>query len=317
MMALVIESISKTGITGGVVMNANVDFLAGRRLLAVLAILLVVGLLSRPAAADVTAVFEAGGSLPITVEYRDDNHVRMRSPDGGYIVVTDGRGYLVSGSPGQWTVFAMDDFAAMMSQAGLEAGDLGMEEENYTLRDTGRTETIAGIQGQVHEVVMSDGWSEERVGEIVLSDHPDAREAYRGMMRIMAIMGEMAGQQGLDAMMSSTYGIGDRAILRADNEWRLASVDRSSLPDSYFRLPAEPTQMPDLGAAFSGQGGAATQEAAAALQGWLSDEATAAGRTAGDEARSIADEAADEARRGVSDGVRDGVRRGVRGLFGQ
>ncbi len=266
--------------------------------------------------ADVTAVFDAGSGMGVTIEYRDDNHVRMRSPDGGYLVITEGRGYMVSGSPGQWMVLSMDDFAAMAQQAGISGTDIDTADDqgNYTLRDTGRTETIAGIQGQVHEVIVSDGWGEERVSEVVLSSHEDAVAAYRGMMAVVRVLGEMAGQQGLDGMMQTQYGLDNRAILRADGDWRLTSVQRGSIPDSSFTLPAEPTEIPGLAGLLSG-GSGGDSEMAAALQGWLGDEADHVRRTAEDEARSVADEAAQETRQGVTDSVREGVRSGIRGIF--
>jgi len=272
--------------------------------------------LSNSVYADVTAVFDAGDGMGITIEYRDDNHVRMRSPDGSYFLITDGRAYMVSGSPGQWMVLSMDDFAAMARQAGIAGTEIEIPDDqgDYTLRDTGRTETIAGIQGQVHEVVVSDGWGEDRVSEIVLSSHEDALAAYRGMTAIVRVLGEMAGQQGLDSMMQTQYGLDNRAILRADNDWRLTSVERGSISDNSFTLPAEPTELPGLGGLFSA-GGDDGGEAAAALQEWLGDEAGNVRRAAADEVRSATDEAAEEASRSVTDGVRDGVRDGIRSIF--
>ncbi len=276
-------------------------------------------MLATPAVADVTAAFNAGSSDDvITIEYRDDNHVRMALADGGYIVVTDGKGYFVSRSGSDWSVYAVEDFAAMFARTGLgamAADAIASDTSTVELRDTGRSETVAGIRGSVHEVITSDGWSGGEVtGEVVLSDDADAREAFRGMMRITQLMGEMAGQQGLDQL--NAYGNDGRAVLRADDDWRLVSLERGEIPDRYFTLPAEPTAMPN----FAGLGAGSAQDGQSGggfLDSWLGREAQGVGTTAADEARAIGNEAEQEARQGVTEGVRRGVQEGIRGLFGR
>lgn len=274
---------------------------------------------SSSAAADVTGNFEADGMETVRIEYRDDDHVRMQTPDGSYIVVTGGEGYMVSREGGEWLVYALDDFRQMFESIGIGGPDgadfsamMDMDESAYQMRDTGRSETIAGIRGNVHEVIMSDGWDEEVTGEVVLTDNRDAVDVYRGMLRITRLMGEMAGQQGMDSLMAGMYGLQDRAILRADDDWRLASIERNAIPSNAFTLPAEPSEIPGMAGLFGGNGNEGqAADIGAAISGWLNQEAENVGRTAGDETRSIADEAEDEAR----DSVTDSIRRGVRGLF--
>ncbi len=303
----------------------------GKNLGMVIGFVLLVGFLSvRPVAAGVTAVFEDGDGERVTIEYRDQDHVRLESAEGSFVVVTDGEGYVVNREGGQWQVFAMADVAAM-------AGDLGQmtredREGELRFRDTGRHENVAGIRGEVHEVIKSDDRSGEQVvGEMVLSDDADAVAIYRGLMRITEMMGAMSGQEGIDDDLLGTYVAEERAILRADDAWRLISIERSSIPDRHFTLPAEPMEMPGFGAPGYGPApgqaprsapGAQAPRSAPGAQapgrdrsqaeerGWLQKETEDLGKSAADEAR-------DETRRGVKEEVQEGVREGIRGLFGR
>jgi len=270
--------------------------------------------------ADVTAVFNAGGQENITIEYRDDNHVRMSAPGGGYLIITGGEGYIAAQDGRNWTVFRFRDMAAMISRMGASMGAMGLGggeinildvDGTPEIRNTGRTETVAGISGEVYEVISTNASNGNReVTELVLSGHADALSAYQGFMRITTMMGEMAGIQGLDALMDDTYGLAGKAVLRADNDWILTSVNRGNIPDANFALPAQPMDMPNI-PGFGGGG----QSGGAGIGGWLSGEVGNAGQVASDEAESVVEEAAQEARGNVTDGIRQGVRRGLRSLL--
>ncbi|QKT03822.1 hypothetical protein HUS23_08320 [Ectothiorhodospiraceae bacterium 2226] len=260
-----------------------------------------------PAAwADATAVF-ATPEGEVTIEYRDDDHVRMRAGDDAFFVIREGKAYMVGREGSRWHVVAMDDMAAWVGAAGGggKRDGAGVDTE-VRLRDTGRRETVAGIPGQVYTYAERDArtgqWAAEE--EIVLSDHADARAAYRGLVRITEVLGAMAGEQGLDKGPGDVPELADKAVLRYGAQWRLTSLNRDRIPDRHFTLPAEPMAMP-------GARAPAAQPPSAPEGGhWATEEARDIGREAADEARS-------ETRRGVSEGVREGVRDGVRGLFGR
>ncbi len=268
-------------------------------------------------AADVTAVFDLDGES-VTIEYRDDENVRMRAPDDNYMMRQNDEVYVVSRQGGEWQVLALSDFAAMIGgMAGNAGEDTEMEtEEEYDFRDTGRTEVVAGIEGAVHEVVETDGSNgEEVVAEVVLSDNDAAVQAYRGMFSIISALGEMAGQQGLGEMMDTAYGGGNRAVLRSDDDWRLVSINEDRIPDDHFVLPAEPTTIPGFGGGGGGgnraasNGGEAPDVDSNAAGSWLESFSEEVGRSA-------ADEAQEETERSVTESVRDSVRDGIRGIFG-
>lgn len=274
--------------------------------------------------ADVTAVFNAGGQDQITVEYRDDNHVRMGTPGGGYMIVTGGEGYIAAQEGNNWTVFSVRDMAAMMSSMGASLGAMGLGGDDISIvemdgttevRNTGRRETVAGIPGEVYEVITTNSNGNREITELVMSDHADALAAYQGVMRITTLMGEMAGIGGLDALMDDTWGLAGKAVLRSEDDWVLTSVSRGNIPDSNFILPAEPTAMPSIPGFGGGQANGSSAGIGAGIGGWLGGEARNAGEVATDEAESVVEETAQETRNEVTDGIRQGVRRGLRSLF--
>lgn len=272
--------------------------------------------------ADVTSVFNANSASQVTIEYRDDNHVRMNAANGSYLIITGGQGYVAAQQGNTWAVFAFRDMATMISQlgAGLGAIEFGGDEfsildmnETTEVNRTSRRETVAGIPGDVYQFTTTDSSGYRDVSELVMSNHPDALDAYRGLMRISTMMGELVGIQGFDTLMDDRYGLADQAVLRADGEWVLSSLSRANIPDSSFVLPASPTNL----SALSGLSGAQTLGASVTsmVGNWLGDEVSNAGQVAGDEAATVIEETVQDARSTVSDGIRQGVRRGLRSLL--
>ena len=284
-------------------------------------ILLTGGLASQAAVADVTAVFDASEGS-VTIEYRDDDHVRLLSSENTYFVIREGKGYIVNQERGESQVIALDNMAAMtgfMRGAAEPEPETERDTGNFRLTDTGRSETVAGIRGEVYEYAERDSRTADwQIGEeIVLSDDADARAAYRGLTRITELLGEMAGQQGLDGKPDDILvELKDKAVLRYGNEWRLASIDRQSIPDSNFTLPAEPMTMPGAGGFDSGFRGG-QPEGRSGQESGIGKEVRELGQVAADEAEASSDEIREETRRGITEGVREGVREGFRGLFGR
>ncbi|MGM0632191.1 MAG: hypothetical protein ACQETO_03355 [Pseudomonadota bacterium] len=274
-------------------------------------------LLMSPAlvAADVTAVFDLDGES-VTIEYRDDQNVRMRAPGDSYLMRQNDEVYVISRQGEDWQVLALSDFAAMMGGMANSGQESATEtEESYDFRDTGRTEVVAGIEGNVHEVIETDGWGDEEVAaEVVLTDHEGAVQAHRGMISIISAMGAMAGEQGLGDLMDTAYGGENRAVLRSNDDWRLVSLDEGRIPDNHFVLPAEPTTIPGFGGGggnrAASNGGEAPDVDTNAAGSWLESFSEEVGRGA-------AEEAQEETERGVTESVRDGIRDGIRGIFGR
>jgi len=237
---------------------------------------------------------------PMTMEYRDDGNVRVQMADGQYMLISGGSTYVVYQKDGDWLVMPMDEMAAM------GAPDAPVDDAEYEMRSTGRSETIAGFRGEVYEVLRCDSWTGDCApdGEVVVSDDPRVANLFAGMQAISRQMSAHGGDDVLDM----PDGMENHGLLRAHGV-ELQSAESTSLPDRTFSLPPNHQVVDPLAGMDRGRGAPAAPPAGAAQRsdeeerrgGWLGDSARDVGRDAGDEAKG-------ETRRGVRDTVRDGVR---------
>lgn len=267
------------------------NYLSGPILLAVVA----GGLVAAPAAADVTAVYDTPDG-DITIEYRDDDTLRVGMPGEAFLVYNGEDRHIVSRQEGTWYVMPIQTLAAWGQTAAGET-----EGEAVELEDTGRTETIAGIEGRVYEQqTQDDGWGggSGETEELVLTDDSRVVSVSRALMRVGEQFEDMEGDDrpGSESLDSVPDGaqVGDEGLLRIGEQMRLTSIEEKDIPDHHFQLP------PDHQMVGTGEDGAEEGPSG----GWLGEEV----RGAGSEAR-------DEASGSARDEMRKGVREGVRGLF--
>lgn len=228
---------------------------------------IVIGLcFSGAALAAGSANYRMNGETTMHYAWRGDA-VRMHTDQqDGYMLLRDGEMYAVSEHEGQTRVMAisgmMQAFGSAASQSTAPA-----QVESYTLTPTGRTQTIAGISGETYTAtsVLADGSRE--TAEIVLTDDPLVAE----MTRVMAPIG--SSFLGQDNPVAQEFLARGQGMLRfTDDEGNtvvLTSISAEAPPTSAFELPAEPMQMPNLGALLNAQaaGGTTTAEADSADQG--------------------------------------------------
>lgn len=192
--------------------------------------------------ADIVATWQHKGGNTMKLAMRDENHVRMDTGEGSYMLVSGKKVYMISMQNGQWTVMDMDKLAGLMSGFGVQPGDTNHEVDSYqsSFKKTGRTETIAGYKGNVYVAETKDG-SGQLIdsNEIVFSKHKDIERASKAWMTIAMRMGSVIGNDTSLAVdraakkaETSDYG----GILRID-EMKLVSIDKPSLGDSHFELP--------------------------------------------------------------------------------
>lgn len=175
------------------------------------------------------------------MSWRDDN-LRLDLPDeaGGYMVVRGGKTYSVTQQQGQTMVLDMSSLKEM-GQSGEQGGgvdtDIGSLEK---LEATGETETIAGIDGDVYQVVWTDANGDTHENTAVLSDH----ELVRGMSDAFRRSAEAMGGNGdlfNDALQERGAG-----VLRFSDDFRVVDITDDAPPASDFELPAEPMSLEDL-----------------------------------------------------------------------
>ncbi|MCK8516362.1 DUF4412 domain-containing protein [Methylonatrum kenyense] len=233
----------------------------------------------------------------MTLEYRDDQNLRMLTPEGDHMLISGGSTYVVSQQDGEWVVMSMDE---MLSMAGESAP---VEEAEYRMNATGRTESVGGFSGEVYEVQRCDAWSGDCTadGEVVVSDDHRVANLFAGMQAMSRQMSQHDGDDVID-MPDGMEGYG---LLRADGI-ELQSAEQTNLPDHTFALPPNHREVDPM-AGMQGQGdapppGRGEESGDDGSQGsWFGDSARDVGRQAGEDAE-------DETRRGISDTVRDGVR---------
>ncbi|MEE4278809.1 MAG: hypothetical protein V2I82_10130, partial [Halieaceae bacterium] len=190
-----------------------------------------------------------------TFEY-NRTMLRMGSDDDGYAVVRDGSFYVVSMNDGQPIVMdagsmmkGMGDFSAYAAPTDLTSEFLGLEK-------TGRSETVAGVKGEVYELRFKDGNGDERTEEIVLSEDARAREFRDALFLMLEVVSSLTESDAYDASRSiqSQLTEMDAGVLRYGEDMRLTSIDSDSVEASRFDLPAEPMNLQGLGSMLGGMG---------------------------------------------------------------
>ncbi|HHJ13170.1 MAG TPA: hypothetical protein ENJ79_02170 [Gammaproteobacteria bacterium] len=197
-----------------------------------------------------SAVFEArdesmhGGAERMDVHWSGGDRLRV-SHEGGYTLYRDGHVYMVHASNGKPEVY---DLQAMMQQMqGMQPGggavQGGFGETLVKARKTGRTEVVAGLRGEVHEVTVR--WEKgEETRELVLSRDPAVVELTRAWIGMLTRISP--DTDGSEESLESYLVRHKAGLLRFGDDMRLVSLDRTEPDPALFELPAPPRQMPDL-----------------------------------------------------------------------
>ncbi|WP_420466170.1 hypothetical protein [Panacagrimonas sp.] len=210
-----------------------------------------------------TAVIEAGSgkdSARMNLEYRPGLlRMQPQSSEDGTMIVRDGKIYTVAGG-------MVMELGAMMSQLGgsMMNNTPGSGPDDVgrfvSLTRTGRGETVAGISGEVFEVKYEDGDGKLTTEQMVLSKDPRAREMREAMELMSSQMRAAVNRPETAEEKRLAEAYRDFGVLRYGDDFRVVSLSDQTPAASRFELPAEPTQMPNLGGLLGG-GGAANANA--------------------------------------------------------
>jgi len=193
------------------------------------------------AQADLKGVFEIPGQASMTIYYKDNDNIRLETPEQGFILVSGDKVYTVIQQGNQRIAVDMAQMGEMMR--GMQPQ---MDEEDIPepdIRITDRTETIAGYQGRVHEVTL-----EGETTEIVLTDDEDVVQLTRGFLTAISRMGQSVSPDtdlDTEAMLRQIGDTGYPGILKQDAGLVLKSLESTSQPDDFYRLP-EDVQIMDM-----------------------------------------------------------------------
>lgn len=210
-----------------------------------------------------TAVIEGGSGTDtsrMALEYRP-GLLRMQPQSGedGTAIVRDGKIYSIAGG----MVIEISAVMGQLGQAMMQGTGTGPDKVGrfISLKNTGRTETVAGIKGEIHDIQYEDEDGQLVTEQMVLTRDKRAREM-REALEMMATTlrtalqhPETAEEKKLAAAFSS-YG-----MLRYGNDFRVISLTDDTPAASRFELPAAPTQLPDFGSLLGGASAGASAEA--------------------------------------------------------
>ena len=174
-------------------------------------------------------------------------------PDG-YMIMRDGRVYVVSESDGNTMVMDISQALGMFGAMATAATPSMTDDEVLALEATGRKETHAGVTGEVYLLRYRDSDGGERETELVLTDDKRALAFRDAMLRFAEAMSRNMGSQqqpSSNDMWEELMAL-NKGVLRYGDEMSVVSLDMSPVDASRFELPAPPTDLGGIGAILSG-----------------------------------------------------------------
>lgn len=224
-------------------------------------------------------VIEAGSGqerMQSAMEFEGDMlrmDMQMEDVEGEvYLLMREGNLYSVTNQGGEPMVVDLSSlgrmFGGLTEQVQQVDGNNNMD-ELITLDDTGRTENIAGITGDVYIATYTDANGRRMTDEVVIGSHPVLQEMTSVMMTLGGSL-DQDGQAADNDAMQELLGKGD-GILRFGSNYRVLSIEDTSPSMARFELPAEPQQIPSLGDLMAGA--SATGEGGSSAAGSAGQEA--------------------------------------------
>ena len=182
----------------------------------------------------------------MTIELQDQENFRMNLGAGSYILMSQGKGYMVSKEDGEWVAMSMESMKKMMEMSGI--GDLmarmgekhAQESSAPQFQKTGQVETIAGIKGEVYKVSMDNGRGEQKTVEMVFSDDARLVRFHQAQARWAESSGIMSGQDepSFSEFMKQYANKGPGgAMLRYADVMKLETIQEATLTTARFKVP--------------------------------------------------------------------------------
>jgi len=220
----------------------------------IIVILLIIGLAlcSKAAYAGIVVMWELPArKMHFKVEYENAENVRMSIEDNLYLLVRGSNIYVINeGSVTDVNAFRdkIKDWAIVRFLADRMDARSKKIPAPGTLKATGRTEVVAGIQGDVYHTEITDpesGKKEQR--DIVLTTDIRLVKLKQSMQEISDRNMRTFHNHGFTHMRDSFNQSfpPDVAILRYDTKFYVASVTEKTLAPERFQLP-EGSEIKDL-----------------------------------------------------------------------
>ncbi len=253
-----------------------------------------------------------GGAMKFEYSGRDRLRINMGT-DNNYMIMRDDEIYVVTDSDGQIMVISMNQ--AMSMFAGMAAGATPdtVEGKLLSMKATGRSETVAGIKGEVYMVRFIDDQGKERAADMVLSKDPRAVELQQAMSVMITSMARAAGKEaeGAAEMQKKLTGM-NMGILRYGDDMWVSNISDRKIDKARFELPAEPTDLSALGGILGAAGGNSEEEG-----GFVSGIMGALGGKAKRQEERIPDQAEREVDKQTDNAVDNALNKAFGKLFGK
>ena len=263
---------------------------------------------------------EVSKSYSMIFEYLNEHTARMDvSMEGnnnvdGYTLFRDGKVYAVSTMNGKITVVDVSSMKGMRNMTG-QPNPASLEMKLLDLSSTGKVESVAGIEGDVYQIVWRDEKGKLHDETAVLSGDPRAKEwtdrwlkASNDMQR--AILGK-ASMSNISGRLKQE----GKGLLRLGSSLKVTSL-APSRNNNQFELPAEPVSVPDFAAGMKMQeNGESSQPSDQQKKNVVSQKVERQKQRQQQRVDSKVDEKIDESMDKAVDKTLDKVFKGLGGLF--
>lgn len=199
--------------------------------------------------ADGVARFSTGDpNVPtLTFSWQDADRSRLDSPNQpAHVLAIDGKAWGVASVAGQSVSMDLESLAKLLGQeSGLTrlGPDTVVPAQLTALERTDRTETVAGIQGEVYRVSWQDSNGNPHIDEAVFTGDALVQEMQTALVGGMTqAIARGTGVSGHDQAHHELQRRG-LAVLRFGDDFRLESIERNEQPDERFALPSKPIDL--------------------------------------------------------------------------
>ena len=267
-------------------------------------------------------------SHSMSFEYLDENTARMdvilsgNHKGSSYTLFRDGKVYGVYSMNGKTTVVDISSMKGMRNMTGRSNPNPGTSQiKILELSSTGKVENVAGIEGDVYQIVWRDEKGKLHDETAVLSGDPRAKEWTTQWIKAsnrmqQAVLGKVPESNISDRLKKEGKG-----LLRLGATLKVVSLTQSR-NNNQFELPAEPTVIPDFAGGMQMQRGAGSSERGKFNPPSTREEENAVSRKVQRQKKrqeeridSKVDEAVDDSVDKAVDKTMDKVFKGLGGLF--
>lgn len=188
-----------------------------------------------------TATIESDGQTS-TIHWQDNGNLRMGlGQTDGYLVVREGTPYTVINRGGTPMVMDMSGMLKTFASMGGKSADKNNPFGSIdAVKATGDSETVAGIQGQMYQITVTDADGQTQTTEAVLTADPVVQEMTQAYMDgVQAMFGtDEITRDFLDKLPADKRG-----LLRSGDDFKLVSIAGDTPSNDLFALPAEPQSL--------------------------------------------------------------------------